>query len=87
PNRQNIGCDTINVGDTAHLLSFLQDLKSAYSNISISLPTSLLPYNDASSSPSVNLSVFADVVTYIAIMNYDVWTPYHTTHVGPNAPL
>jgi chitinase len=47
---------------------------------------SLTPFKDASGNPLNNVSCFADVIDYIAVMNYDVWGSWSST-VGLNAPL
>ena len=46
----------------------------------------LTPFKDASGNPSTDVSGFAEVFDYIALMNYDVWGSWMSA-VGPNAPL
>jgi chitinase len=46
----------------------------------------LTPFRDSSGSPSTDVSAFAKVLDYVAIMDYDVWGSW-STGVGPNAPL
>jgi len=86
PNKQGIGCNTINVNDTANFLEFLVELRPVVANLTLSAAVALTPFNDASGKPSTSVAGFADVFDYIAIMNYDVWGPWDST-VGPNAPL
>ncbi|KAF8915473.1 chitinase [Mucidula mucida] len=88
PNRQGLGCNIINTNDTANFLAFLQELRErpAGKNLTLSAATSLKPFNDSSSTPLADVSPFADVLDYIAIMNYDVWS-FWSPAVGPNAPL
>lgn len=88
PNKQGIGCNTINKNDTANLLEFLRELRQhpAGANLTITAATSIFPYNDDSDTPSTDVSGFAEVYDYLAIMNYDLWGSWSTA-VGPNGPL
>ncbi|TDL24245.1 chitinase [Rickenella mellea] len=88
PNRQGIGCNTINANDTANFLAFLQELRQTEvgKKLIISAATSLFPWNDATGAPMTDAKPFADVFDFIEIMNYDVWGPWSSS-VGPNAPL
>ncbi|TRM68200.1 glycoside hydrolase family 18 protein [Schizophyllum amplum] len=88
PNNQGLGCNTINVNDTANLLAFLQELRADEfgATLEVSAATGISPFMDADGEPSANMSAFADVFDYVAIMNYDVWGSWSSA-VGPNAPL
>ncbi|EJD03470.1 glycoside hydrolase [Fomitiporia mediterranea MF3/22] len=88
PGHQGIGCNTISPNDTANLLSFLQELRSSPcgSNLILTAAVSLTPFANATDLPSTDVSEFAKVLDYIAIMNYDVWGSWSAS-VGPNAPL
>ncbi|KAH7922909.1 glycoside hydrolase [Leucogyrophana mollusca] len=86
PGKQGVGCNTISPDDSANFLSFLQELRSSASNITLSAAVSLTPFADTNGQPMTNVSGFADVLDYIEIMNYDVWGSYSAS-VGPNAPL
>ncbi|KAI0701967.1 glycoside hydrolase [Cytidiella melzeri] len=86
PNKQGAGCNVINAQDTPNFLSFLQELRSAEPNLILSAATSILPFNDASGNPSTDVSAFAKVLDYVAIMNYDIFGSWSSA-VGPNAPL
>lgn len=86
PDKQGIGCNIINSDDTANFLSFLQQLREESSNLTISAAVSLTPFRDSSGNPSTDVSAFAKVLDYVAIMDYDVWGSW-STGVGPNAPL
>ncbi|KAF5374569.1 hypothetical protein D9757_010183 [Collybiopsis confluens] len=88
PNRQGIGCNTINNNDVANFLSFLQELRQdpTGSKLVLSAATSLSPWNDTSGNPSKDLSGFNQVLDFIAIMNYDVYNIL-SSHAGPNSPL
>ncbi|KAG6375578.1 chitinase [Boletus reticuloceps] len=88
PNDQGIGCNTISANDTQNFLYFLQELRAnpVGAKLTLSAATALSPFRDASGSPSTDVSGFAEVLDYIAIMNYDVWGPWSPA-VGPNAPL
>lgn len=54
--------------------------------MTLSAATSVVPFVDASGSPSTDVSAFAEVLDYIAIMNYDTFGSW-SAGVGPNAPL
>ena len=54
--------------------------------MTLSVAVPIIPFRDASGNPSTDVSGFAKVLDYIAIMNYDVWGSWSST-VGPNAPL
>ncbi|KAF8444895.1 glycoside hydrolase family 18 protein [Boletus edulis BED1] len=88
PNDQGIGCNTISANDTQNFLYFLQELRAnpVGAKLTLSAATALSPFRDASGSPSTDVSGFAEVLDYIAIMNYDVWGSWSPA-VGPNAPL
>ncbi|QRV85311.1 chitinase [Ceratobasidium sp. AG-Ba] len=86
PNSDGIGCNTKSPNDTANFLSFLQELRDALPDISFSAATSIVPFMSADGTPSTDVSGFASLLDYIAIMNYDVWGAWSDT-VGPNAPL
>ncbi|KAI0317778.1 chitinase [Amylostereum chailletii] len=88
PNAAGIGCNNLNANDTANFLSFLQELRAhpVGSNLIVTAAASLNTWYDANQSPSADLSGFADVLNYIAVMNYDVWGSWSDT-AGPNGPL
>ncbi|KAG1725422.1 glycoside hydrolase family 18 protein [Suillus paluster] len=88
PNDQGIGCNTFNSDDTANFLSFLQELREDYTGSRITISAAVLrtPFRDSDGNPSTDVSGFAKVLDYIAIMNYDVWSSWSPV-VGPNAPL
>lgn len=88
PNRQGIGCNTINKDDTANLLKFLQEVRenSFGKKLYITAAASVFPWNDASGAASTDLSGFAKVLDNIMIMNYDIYGAWLPTG-GPNAPL
>ncbi|KAK7051552.1 hypothetical protein VNI00_004531 [Paramarasmius palmivorus] len=88
PNRQGIGCNSIQAHDTDNFLAFLQELRRdpVGSKLVLSAPSSVQPWNDASGNPSTDLSAFATVLDHIAVMNYDVNGPWGDV-VAPNAPL
>ncbi|OAX39728.1 glycoside hydrolase family 18 protein [Rhizopogon vinicolor AM-OR11-026] len=88
PNHQGIGCNTISSDDTANFLSLLQVLRqdSKGDSITISAAVSISPFVDSNGNPSTDVSGFAKVLDYVAIMDYDIWGSWSST-VGPNAPL
>ncbi|GJE93368.1 glycoside hydrolase family 18 protein [Phanerochaete sordida] len=80
-------CNVNTPDDTQNFLLFLQQLRGQAPNITLSAAVSLTPFVDDSGSPSTDVSGFAKVLDYIAIMDYDVFGPGWSTSVGPNAPL
>ncbi|EJD03467.1 chitinase [Fomitiporia mediterranea MF3/22] len=88
PGRQGIGCNTISPNDSANFLAFLQELRNTSLGPSLILTAavSLNPFTDGEGVPSPNVTGFANVLDYIAIMDYDVWGSW-SPRVGPNAPL
>ncbi|ESK95147.1 glycoside hydrolase family 18 protein [Moniliophthora roreri MCA 2997] len=88
PNNQGIGCNAIAVNDTVNFLLFLQELRQhpVGSQLLLTAATSITPFRDAEGNPSEDVSAFAEVLDYIAVMNYDIWGSW-SVGVGPNAPL
>ncbi|KAI0634770.1 glycoside hydrolase [Trametes polyzona] len=88
PNKQGMGCNLISDDDSQNFLSFLQALRAdpAGQNLTLSAATGITPFNGPDGQPLSDVSDFAKVLDYIAIMNYDVWGSWSTS-VGPNAPL
>ncbi|KAH7906170.1 glycoside hydrolase family 18 protein [Hygrophoropsis aurantiaca] len=88
PNDQGIGCNTISPNDTSNFLAFLQELRQnpIGAKLVLSAAVAVTPFVGPDGNPSTDVSGFADVLDYIAVMNYDVWGPWSTA-VGPNAPL
>ncbi|EJD51005.1 glycoside hydrolase [Auricularia subglabra TFB-10046 SS5] len=72
--------------DAANLLSFLTQLRSALgSSKIISAAVPHLPWIGSNGQPLTDVSAYAAQMTYVNIMNYDVWGASSTP--GPNAPL
>ncbi|ESK91727.1 glycoside hydrolase family 18 protein [Moniliophthora roreri MCA 2997] len=88
PNKQGIGCNTINKDDTVHFLAFLQELRAnpATAKYSLSTAVGVETFIDSSNNPSTDVSGFTKAFDHIVIMNYDVWGPWSDS-VGHNAPL
>jgi chitinase len=88
PNNQGIGCNTINVNDTANFIAFLQELRQhpLAAKLTLSAAVGLAPFFDATGRPSTDATGFAKVLDYVIVMDYDVWGNWSST-VGPNAPL
>ncbi|ESK89643.1 glycoside hydrolase family 18 protein [Moniliophthora roreri MCA 2997] len=88
PNRQGLGCNTINANDTLNYILFMEELRAhpSCNNITLSAAVSLQPFNDASGNPSTNLTRLGNALDHVVIMNYDVWGPW-SDFVGPNSPL
>ncbi|KAG8744772.1 hypothetical protein FRC10_009420 [Ceratobasidium sp. 414] len=87
PGLAGIGCNTKSPSDTSNFLAFLTELRTALPNTTFSAATSITPFvSSDQATPSTDVSGFASVLDYVAIMNYDIWGPW-STGVGPNAPL
>lgn len=85
PNSAGAG-NPYSSSDAANLLSLLSSLRSALgTSKSISAAVPHLPWLGSNGSPLTNVSSFAAQLTYLNIMNYDVWGASSTP--GPNAPL
>ncbi|KAL7283986.1 hypothetical protein ACG7TL_001259 [Trametes sanguinea] len=88
PNKQGIGCNLISADDSQNFLSFLQALRAdpAGQNLTLSAAAGITPFAGPDGTPMSDVSDFAKVLDYVAIMNYDVWGSWSSS-VGPNAPL
>ncbi|KAI0344492.1 chitinase [Trametopsis cervina] len=88
PGNQGIGCNIVSENDTTNFLSFLQELRQdpVGKDMILTAATSISPWKGADGQPLSDVSGFAKVLDYVAIMNYDIWGPWSPT-VGPNAPL
>ncbi|KAJ3736222.1 glycoside hydrolase family 18 protein [Lentinula guzmanii] len=88
PNKQGIGCNVINANDASNFLAFLQELRQdpVGAKLSLSAATGIATFSGPSGDPLTDVSGFAEVFDFIAIMNYDVWGSWSAT-VGPNSPL
>ncbi|KAJ3971990.1 glycoside hydrolase family 18 protein [Lentinula raphanica] len=82
-----VGAGNINSpSDAANLLTFLTQLRSALGSskiISAAVPD--VPWLGSNGSPLTDVSAYAAQMTYINIMNYDIFQSSSTP--GPNAPL
>jgi chitinase len=54
--------------------------------MTISAASSIVPFVSEDGMPSSDISGFADVLDYVAVMGYDIWGSWSPS-VGPNAPL
>ena len=87
PSLQGIGCNTISNQDTPNFLSFLSELRAHPIGKGLILTAAAVdsPWADPNGNPS-DISPFAKLLDYIAVMNYDIWGSWSPA-VGPNAPL
>lgn len=76
-----MGCNVHDPADAANYLSFLQELRKAAPNITLSAAAGLKPFDDLTDG-----AAFADALDYLAIMNYDVYGTW-STMVGANSPI
>ncbi|KAJ3886018.1 glycoside hydrolase superfamily, partial [Lentinula edodes] len=82
-----VGAGNINSpSDAANFLTFLTQLRTALGSskiISAAVPDT--PWLGSNGSPLTNVSAYAGQMTYLNIMNYDIFQSSSTP--GPNAPL
>ncbi|KAH8828170.1 glycoside hydrolase [Flagelloscypha sp. PMI_526] len=84
PNSEGAG-NIYSSSDSAHLLNFLQTLRNKLgSSKIISAAVPHLPWLGSNGQPLTDVSAYAALMTYVNIMNYDVWGASSTP--GPNAP-
>ncbi|TFK20366.1 endochitinase [Coprinopsis marcescibilis] len=88
PGNQGIGCNTISSQDSANFLLFLQELRRdpVGGKLIVTAAAATVPFYGSNGRPSSDVSGFAKLLDYVAIMNYDIWGPWSPT-VGPNSPL
>lgn len=88
PGTQGLGCNVVHPDDTANFLLFLQEFRETTLGRSLVLSAAvyITPFVDASGSPSTDVSGFADVLDYIAIMNYDLKSNT-AIGAGPSSPM
>jgi chitinase len=88
PTNLGIGCNAVDVNDTANFLAFIRELRADKlgSKLILSAATAISPFSDAEGNPSADVSEFSKVLDFIAIMNYDISGPWSAA-VGANAPL
>ncbi|KAI0758172.1 glycoside hydrolase family 18 protein [Fomes fomentarius] len=85
PNESGAG-NPHSTKDAANLLSFFKSLRTALgSSKIISAAVTQLPWTGPNGNPLTDVSAYAEVMTYVNIMNYDVWDA--SSGPGPNAPL
>ncbi|KAF8181050.1 glycoside hydrolase family 18 protein [Pholiota molesta] len=72
--------------DAANFLSFLKELRNELgSSRIISAAVTQLPWLGENGAPLKDVSEYAKYMTYVNVMNYDVFSS--SAHPGPNAPL
>jgi chitinase len=88
PNHQGVGCNIVNSNDTPNFLLFLNQLRAdpVGQKLIITAATSNKPFAGVDGNPSASVADFSKVLSYVAIMNYDIWGSWSPS-VGPNAPL
>jgi len=88
PDEAGSGCNKHGPGDTPNFLLFLEQLRThpVGKLLAVTVAAGISPWLGTNGEPLKDVSGFAKVVDYVAIMNYDIWGPWSPT-VGPNAPL
>lgn len=74
PGNQGIGCNVISPNDTANFLEFLKELRQDPTGQKLVLTAAapISPWRGADGNPSADVSEFAKLLDYVAIMNYDI---------------
>ncbi|KAF8178643.1 glycoside hydrolase family 18 protein [Mycena galopus ATCC 62051] len=86
PNQAGAG-NPFSPADAANLLLLLTSLRSALGTSKIiSAAVTDLPWIGSNGSPLTDVSAYAAQMTYVNLMNYDIFGPWNT-EPGPNAPL
>jgi len=77
-----IGCNEVSGADSENFLGFLQELRAQpeAKNLYLTAAVSTSPFADPDRKPLSDVSKFAEVLNYIAIMNYDI--NVGTSHVS-----
>ena len=88
PDNTGIGCNLISPNDTSNFIEFLTELRQTdwACELILTAAAPLTPWVDATGNSITNASAFAELLDWIAIMNYDVWGSWSAS-VGPNSPL
>lgn len=85
PNSPGAG-NPYSANDSANLLALLKSLRTGLGTSAIlAAAVPHLPWLGSNGKPLTDVSAYAAVMTYINIMNYDVWGASSTP--GPNAPM
>ena len=71
---------------SADVLAFLEEFRDLTGKEFILTAVAVLPFCGLNGAPFTNITGFAKVLNWVAIMNYDVWGPWSQA-VGPNSPL
>ncbi|KZT10234.1 glycoside hydrolase family 18 protein [Laetiporus sulphureus 93-53] len=90
-NVTSVGCNVVSPSDTANFLSLLQYLSANASShgvpdLILTAAVGLQPWLGADGTPLTDVSAFAEVLSFVEMMAYDVWGSW-SAHVGPNSPL
>ena len=74
PNKQGMGCNIVSSEDTPNFLAFLKELRETPqgSSMTISAASSIVPFASQDGSPSPDVAGFADILDYVAVMDYDI---------------
>ncbi|PPQ82606.1 hypothetical protein CVT25_007120 [Psilocybe cyanescens] len=88
PGKKGDLSNTVSPDDSDNFLLFLQELRKdpAGANLVLSAAVGMTPFVGTDGEPKSDVSAFADVFDFIAIMAYDIWGAW-SPNVGPNAPL
>ncbi|KAG6826963.1 hypothetical protein H0H92_013737 [Tricholoma furcatifolium] len=86
PNELGVG-NLYSPSDASNYIAFLSDLRAELGpEAFITLSVSTSPFLGSNNQSMPDVSSLAEPISYIAIMNYDIYGPFSST-TGPNAPL
>lgn len=75
PGQAGAAGNTFSPSDSANFLSFLQLLRSLLPpDARITAATQVWPFVDANGAHMKDISAFAQVLNWVLLMNYDVWS-------------
>jgi len=83
PGSQGIGCNKISTADSANLLLFLKELRTVFGTTQlITAAVATSTFTGANGSPLKDVSAYADYLSYINLMTYDLvgtWDTYSSS--------
>ncbi|KAI0769395.1 chitinase [Trametes elegans] len=88
PGKAGLPCNVVSPDDAENFLAFLKELRAhpVGQNLTLSAATTINPWVGEDGTPLADVSEYAKLLDWVAIMNYDIWGSW-SAGVGPNAPL
>lgn len=83
PAKQGIGCNINSPNDSANFLSFLQEMRTVASNLTLSAATSIAPWVGSAGTPLTDVSAYAGYLDWIGTyLSLDVFTSAYPSSRG-----